>query len=92
MKIPAGKHVIGDEGYKGEAGTISTRNRFDTLAVKNFKKRTKARHESFNSRIKDFKVLDERFRHGLRKHKACIESCCVIVQYDLDNGRALFDV
>jgi SRSO17 transposase len=91
-KIPAGKHVIGDQGYRGEPGTISTRNRFDTPAVKKLKCRTKARHESFNSRIKDFKVLDERFRHGLQKHKACFEACCVIVQYDLDNGRAMFTV
>jgi hypothetical protein len=33
--IPAGKKVIADEGYRGEAQMITTHNRFDSTAVKN---------------------------------------------------------
>jgi hypothetical protein len=90
-QIPEGRKVIGDEGYVGEA-QISTRNPFDTQATKNLKKRAKARHETFNGRLKSFKILDERFRHGVTKHKAVFEACCVLVQYKLENGHPLFAV
>ena len=51
-KIPAGKKVIADEGYPGFPELISLRNQFDTKLVKEFKGRVKARHETFNSRLK----------------------------------------
>jgi hypothetical protein len=91
-QIPEGKKVIADEGYVGEDQIISTRNPFDTPATKTLKKRAKARHETFNGRLKSFKILDERFRHGVPKHKAVFEACCVLVQYELQNGHPLFDV
>ena len=50
----------------------------------------RARHESFCSRIKLFSALDRPFRHGARKHKAVFEAVCVIVQYDMENGRPLW--
>jgi hypothetical protein len=96
-KIPANKRVIADEGYKGEA-QISTRNPFDSRAVKKFMSRVKARHETFNGRLKHFKILDERFRHGkdqhktvIEKHKAVFEAICVVVQYEMENGHPMFD-
>jgi hypothetical protein len=91
-KIPAGKRVIGDEGYKGEL-QISTRNAQDTRAVKNLMNRAKARQETFSKRInKIFKILDERFRHSVTKHKAVFEAVCVLVQYEMENGHPLFTI
>ena len=92
-KIPPGKKVIGDNGYRGEPGIISTpNNRHDTLEVRKFKSRARARHESFNARIKIFQCLNARFRHGIEKHQICFEAVCVICQYQLENGSPLFDV
>ena len=91
-KIPSGKRVIGDNGYKGESNVISTPNSHDPEALRRFKSRARARHESFNGRIKNFKCLDERFRHGIAKHHICFEAVCVIVQYQLENGSPLFSV
>ena len=54
--------------------------------------RARARHETFNARIKNFACLDARFRHGMSKHKICFEAVCVIVQYQLENGAPLFDL
>ncbi len=54
--------------------------------------RARARHETFNARIKNFACLDSRFRHGISKHKICFEAVCVIVQYQLENGAPLFDL
>ena len=91
-KIPTGKRAIGDSGYKGEPETVSVRNSLDSYAVKKFKSRARARHENFNGRIKNFKILDERFCHGIEKHQVVFEAVCVITQYELENGSPLFDV
>jgi len=41
-----------------------------------------ARHEKVNSRLKDFAVLRERFRHRPvhAKHQVCFYACCQLVQ------------
>lgn len=93
-KIPAGKKAVADRGYTGEKckQKLAIRNRRDGDAVKEFKKRARARHENFNARIKRFKILEDRFRHGVKRHKAVMEAVCVLVQYDMENGHPLFDV
>ena len=90
-KIPDGKRAIGDSGYKGEPSKVATKNHLDSEEVAKFKNRVRARHENFNGRIKFDKVLDERFRHGLDKHKVCFEAVCVLTQYELENGNPLMD-
>lgn len=91
-KIPTGKKIIADNGYRGEDAIISTPNAHDPAEVRKFKSRARARHESFNSRIKNFRCLDVRFRHGAEKHKIVFEAICVICQYQLENGSPLFNV
>jgi len=89
--IPDGKLVYGDKGYQGAPKHIlSGYNVCDSDEVKAFKTRVGARHETFNKRIKSFKALDDRFRHGVAKHKVVFEAACVLVQYDMENGRPLF--
>jgi hypothetical protein len=83
-KIPVGKLVIGDNGYRGEAAIISTPNSHDPPEVRQFKSRARARHETFNSRIKNFGCLDQRFRHGVENHKIAFEAVCVICQYQIE--------
>ena len=91
-KIPAGKRIIGDNGYRGEDGIISTPNAHDPADVRKFKSRARARHESFNGRLKKFRCLDVPFHHGVEKHRIVFEAVCVICQYHLENGSPLFDV
>ena len=90
-KIPPGHRVIADNGYKGEALVVSTPNSHDPTILRKFKSRARARHESFNGRIKNFKCLEDRFRHGIIKHQIVFEAVCVICQYQLENGSPLFD-
>jgi hypothetical protein len=89
-RIPAGHRIIGDRGYIGEPAVISTTNPHDPAELRKFKSRARARHESFNGRIKKFKSLDERFRHGVAKHKVVFEAICVICQYQMETGSPLF--
>ena len=91
-KIPPGKRVIGDKGYCGMPDIISTPNLHDAEELRRFKSHTRARHESFNARLKTFRCLDVRFRHGVKKHKIVFEAVAVICQYQLENGSPLFDV
>ena len=90
-KIPDGKKAIGNSGYRGEPSKVATKNHLDSEEVAKFKNMVRACHETFNSRIKFFKVLDERFRHGLDKHKVCFEAVCVLTQYELGSGNPLMD-
>ena len=89
--IPIGKKIIGDNGYRGENDIISTpNNAHDPVELRKFKSRARARHESFNARIKNFRCLAMQFRHGVAKHKIVFEAVCVICQYQLENGSPLF--
>ena len=100
-KIPKGKKSITDRGYrpnkkdKEKDPTVSYRNARDTDEVAAFKRRVRARHESFNARIEHFKVLKDPFRarkDRFKKHQQCFEAVCVLVQYDMEHGHPLFDV
>ena len=91
-KIPPGYRGLGDTGYNGEPGVLSTRNANDEKAVGKFKSRALARHETFNMRIKMFGILAQVFRHDHSKHKIVFEAVCVLVQYQMDNGNPLFDL
>ena len=93
--VPDGKRLIADQGYVGEPGICSTRNPLDTAAVKELKKRAKARHETFNKRLKSWDILSSRFRctrDPIPKHKVVFEACCVLTQYDVEDNHPLFKV
>lgn len=91
-KIPNGKKAIADKAYRGEKEKVSAPNPRDPKELRRFKSRARARHESFNARLKAFQCLDDRFRHGKDKHQICFEAVAVICQYQLENGSPLFDV
>ena len=96
-KIPENCRAIGDEGYRGEPLKVSTRNdNFNSPELKQFQSRVRARHETVNSRLKAFGVLNQEFRckgaDRMPKHKSVFEACCVIVQCEIDNGSKLFKV
>ena len=95
QKIPEGKRLIADQGYVAESRICSTRNPLDTPSVKELKKRAKARHETFNRRLKAWEILNQRFRctrDPLPKHKAVFKACSVLVQYDVEKSHPLFKV
>ena len=89
-KIPDNQRGIGDEGYVGEPTKLSTQNEFDSSEVKQLKRRAKARQETINAKLKSFGILNQVFRttgkQRFAKHKAALEACLVLIQYELDNG------
>ena len=71
---------------------MAVTNPRDTLTVRRFKNRARARHETINGRIKSFQVLDVPYRHRELNHASVFEAVCVAVQYDMENGHPLFDM
>jgi len=98
QKIPPGKRGVADKSYdaNAERNILSTYNQFDTDAVKEFKRRARARHETINSKLKNFKCLDNKFRHGVVRAQQCFDCCIVLLQHAIEDtgpfGEPLFDV
>ena len=82
---------IADEGYLGEPEYLSTRNQFDSSEIAKFKNRALARHETFNSRLKTFEILNRTFRHSHTQHQAVFEAVCAVTVYKMEAGAGLLD-
>lgn len=96
-KVALGDLVIADRGYRTsvphEQRKLSLPNRLGNPEVERLKARARSQQESFNGRIKNFKVLYETYRHDVvTKHKLAFEAVVVTVQYQMDNGMPIFDV
>ena len=90
-RVPFGKFGLGDSAY-GSIECIAYKNPMDDPAVKQFKSRALARHESYNKRLKNFGILDSTFRHDLTKHGMVVDAVIVILQYSMKTDAPLFDV
>jgi hypothetical protein len=89
QRIPYGKRIICDLGYRGAEvaeGMITMANSLDSDVVRRFKSRARSRHENFNGRLKRFKCLFEQFRHGIHNglHNLCFDAVLVICQYEME--------
>jgi hypothetical protein len=92
-KMPTGTKGIADRGYGGEPEKLSIPSSQDDKEFARYKSRARSRHETFNTQIKFFSCLRDRFRHTkIDQHKICFEAVCVIVQHQMDHGDPIFDV
>jgi len=99
FKLPVGKKGIADSGYEGMPEKITVTRSGQSTELKKFLGRAKNRQESLHSRLKSYRILGNTFRHGkkgtqdkLDLHQMSVEAVCVIVQYDMEAGRPIFDV
>ena len=98
--VPDGCRVVGDSAFGGkteaEKQIFSVENTLDCEEVKELKARAKSRHESINSRLKVYKCLRMKGRHGVDKHKKCFAACVVLIQYAIEDpspaGESLFEI
>lgn len=99
-QLRAGEYLFADQGYRGEPETLRVRNPRDSDAVKEAKRRSLARQESLNARLKSFKILSQPYRgkhahDGVTchdNHKAIVEAIVVLLQYEMENGHLLLHV
>ena len=95
-RIPTGRLVIADKGYRG-VDIVSVPNGLEEKEIQRFKSVILARHETINKRFKDFGILNQTFRHTrkrdpLKSHKPFFTAVAVITQFKINNGEQLFDV
>ena len=87
--VPLGCRIVADKGFTGktlrEKRIFAVENTLDPDHVKKFKGKAKARQEQLNSRLKVYKCLQGRFRHGVEKHKQCFAACLVLEQYAIED-------
>jgi DDE superfamily endonuclease len=98
--VPDGCRVVADSAYGGkteeEKRIFSVENNLDCEEMKELKARAKSRHESINSRLKVYKCMRTKGRHGVEKHKKCFSACLVLLQYAIEDpspvGEPLFTI
>ena len=87
------ERVEADCGYRGHADKIkcpeNVGNPAENLAMQG---RVRARHETFNGRLKNFEILKQVFRHDISYHGPVLRACCVLDQLMVENGEPLFSV
>ncbi len=97
FNLPSGKKWIGDSGYAGEPDKIVVSRPEHPKDFKKFLARVKSRQETFNARLKVFRVLTLHFHHGtssdnkMKMHQMCVEMISGMVQYSMENGAPLFE-
>ena len=101
--IPEGKIAIADSAYNPKEPElkrkVSLPSQTDSVRLHRFKTRARARHESFNGRLKKFSILSgEKWRHGKGAEPGrtyfgiVITAVVIIIQYQMDNGQPLFSL
>lgn len=79
--------TLADKGYPDQQYFITP-----TEENGNRHKEIMARHETVNKRLKQFKVLRERFRHNLQKHPRCFYAVANITEILIENGYPLYSI
>eukprot|EP00934_Nitzschia_sp_Nitz4_P005904 Nitzschia sp. Nitz4//scaffold798_size1094//38//1071//NITZ4_009331-RA/size1094-snap-gene-0.0-mRNA-1//1//CDS//3329558184//5894//frame0 len=72
-----GKVAIGDRGYRGHPAQVTVPNLMNRKSVRIFKTRAQCRHETFNGLLKNFHVLDTRYRNSRACFKLTFEAIAV---------------
>ena len=87
-----GETYIADRGYfAGDAPSLTpndpaTDEQWNAWSV------LRARHETLNSRLKNFNILSRKYRHNLQRHGEVFWAVANVVQLDIQTESPLFDV
>ena len=95
--IPKNVKLVGDSAYAGQPDKVATTKDAHDRQTKELFARMKSLQETVFKRIKDFKIM-RHFRHGsgtkdrLEKIKIAFEATAVLVEYDIEYEKPLFEV
>ena len=90
-KLGPMEKVVADRGYRGDS-RICTPNDAKDGEHRKAMGFLRARHETFNGRLKNWGCLYQTYRHDRNKHHMFTESAVVIAQVNISNGNSLFQV
>lgn len=86
-----GEMVEADGGYRGD-DTVRCPHTVFSRADKRAKSKARARHETINARLKNFRALSSVFRHDRDLHQFVFHAVAVITQICFENGSPPFSV
>ena len=90
--IDENERIFADKGYNDRKYFINPKQYQIGSVERNKIVCILARHETVNSRIKQFKILTESFRHNLSLHPICFHAIANIVQIQINSGETLFQI
>lgn len=88
--LSEGEMVVADRGYKGAAGAQTPLR--DNSITDKLQAECRARHETVNARLKQFRILSHVFRHNKIKHHDVFFACANLTELMLCNGNPLFQI
>lgn len=89
------ERVEADDGYIGEEPvSCKTPGGFYSRCegVDGARRRLRCRHETANSRLKNFGILSQKYRHEVDEHAFVVRAVAVLVQLAIESGEKLFDL
>ena len=86
-----GEKVEADAGYRGEEN-VRIPSDYVSKSDKRAKNKARARHETVNARLKDWKCLSSTYRHRIQSHKYVFKAVAVCTQLSFENGEPPFQV
>ena len=89
--LSLGEKVVADRGYEGDSRTITPDDGKDYFHKRSMRK-IRARHETVNSRFKNWGCLDQTYRHDVKKHHMIFRAVVTLVQVDISTGNIPFQL
>jgi DDE superfamily endonuclease len=89
--LEPGEYYLADGGYR-DGGNYSVTPTGNHHFHDRQKATVRARHESYNKRLKDWGALRIKYRHKLDTHLLVFQAIANIVQVTIGNGEPLFQV
>lgn len=83
--------VLADGGYNDGRNHAETPTGLNNADQK-MKKEARARHETVNGRIKNFRILSNVYRNKIENHQTVFMTICVITQISIQAESPLFQV
>lgn len=87
--LQEGEKVIADRGYMD---CMAINPNSELSSYRRYNACVRARHETFNGRLKSFNVLGGNYRHALNRHSDLFFSVTNLVYLSTVNGAPLFEV
>jgi hypothetical protein len=86
-----GEKFIADRGYR-DGNKYADTPTGNSNPSQRMKRTVRARHETFNCRLKKYKVLSTTYRNGRETHFTMLHIIMNILQIEIENGYPLYSV
>ena len=86
---------LADSGFRGAQEAITPYHLMgeENAHLKRLTSASRARHETANTRLKNWKIIHDESRHDpITQHRPVFDAVAKIIQLEIENGRKLFSL